>query len=135
MFEKFKFSSGQIQRYFKSALRDFKIASRSKVPEVVFRFCYDAILKGAITVCAKNSLRVKARKGHHYELVNKLSQLLGDRDIGVIGNQMRSKRNWDLYGGGAAVSEKEAKEYLEWTKSILQKVDEHLSGKNQKRLV
>ena len=31
---------------------------------------------------------------------------------------MRSKRNWDLYGGGALISAKEAKSYVKWVKNV-----------------
>lgn len=123
MFEKFNFSKNQIRRYHQSALRDLKIASTSRVPEVTFRFCYDALLKLAIAVCAKNGLRVKARKGHHIELIKKLSFYLKDSEIEILANEMRAKRNWDLYGGGVLISEKEAKDYLRWINKIFQKIE------------
>ena len=116
-------------------MRDFKIASEARVPEVIFRFCYDTLLKAAIAVCAKNGLRVKARKGHHYELINRLAEFIGDDDVNAIGNEMRSKRNWDLYGGGFGVSKKEAREYLRWTKAVVEKVEKYLRNDNQKRLL
>jgi len=127
MFEKFKFTEKQIKNYYKSAVKDFKIAYQSDIPEVTFKFCYDVLLKLAIAVCAKNNLRVKARKGHHIELIKKLSDFLNDRDIMVIGNEMRSKRNWDLYSGGIIISEKEAKEYRKWIKAIILKVKDYLN--------
>lgn len=61
MFEKFRFSRKQIEKYHKSARRDLKIATEADVSEVRFRFCYDALLKMAMAVCAENSLRVKSR--------------------------------------------------------------------------
>jgi hypothetical protein len=121
MFEKFHFSKRQIRKYYQSAIRDLKIASNSKIPEVIFRFSYDALVKLAIAVCAKNGLRVKARKGHHVELIKKLSFYLKDPEIEILANEMRSKRNRDLYDGGILISEKEAKEYLEWVKQTFQK--------------
>jgi hypothetical protein len=45
MFEKFNFSKRQIKKYYQSAIRDLKIASNSKIPEVIFRFFYDALVK------------------------------------------------------------------------------------------
>lgn len=42
MFEHFSFSKEQIEKYLKSAFRDCNIAASSLVPEVSFRFCYDA---------------------------------------------------------------------------------------------
>ena len=50
MFERFKFSRRQTEKYYQSAQRDFQIADNSDVPEVAFRFCYDALLKMAIAV-------------------------------------------------------------------------------------
>jgi hypothetical protein len=121
MFEKFHFSKRQIRKYYQSAIRDLKIGLDSKIPEIIFRFSYDALIKLAIAVCAKNGLRVKARKGHHIELIKKLSFYLKDPEIEILANEMRSKRNRDLYDGGILVSEKEAKEYLEWVKRTFQK--------------
>ena len=121
MFEKFRFSRKQIEKYHKSAIRDLKIAAEADVPEVRFRFCYDALLKLAMAVCAENSLRVKSRRGHHIELIKKLALFLKDPEIEILADEMRSKRNWDLYGGGIAISQKEAKEYLNWTKKIFLK--------------
>ncbi|MCX6763197.1 MAG: hypothetical protein NTZ97_00470 [Candidatus Moranbacteria bacterium] len=130
-FEKFNFSQKQISQYYDSAVRDFKIASESDVPEVSFRFCYDAILKLAIAVCARNGLRVKSKRGHHIELIHKLSEMINYPEIEVIGNEMRSKRNFDLYGGGTLISKKEAKSYIEWTRDIFKKVDEYLHNKSR----
>ena len=58
MFEKFKFTGGQIGNYRRSAERDLAIARKSEVSEVVFRFAYDALLKLAIAACAQNGLGV-----------------------------------------------------------------------------
>lgn len=132
MFEKFRFSQKQIDIYFRSATRDFKIASNSVIPEVVFKFCYDALIKLAIAICAKNNLRIKARQGHHIELLGKLAVFLEDKDIEIIGNKMRSKRNLDLYGGGVFISNKEAEEYRNWLKKLFKQTDAYLN--KEKRL-
>jgi hypothetical protein len=118
MFERFSFSKKQIEQYLKSAERDLKIALEAKEPEVLFRFAYDALLKLAITLSAENNLRVKAKAGHHQELIEKLATILHNEDISLIGNDMRKKRNAELYNGGNEVSSKEAKEYLAWVKNI-----------------
>lgn len=125
MFERFVFAKNQISKYHSSALRDFKIAKNSSENEVRFRFCYDALLKLSIAVCAKNNLRVKSRQGHHIKLIEKMAEILEDKDINIIGQEMRAKRNWDLYGGGILISEKEAKEYLKWTENIFQEADKY----------
>ncbi len=126
MFRKQEFTDRQVKNYFNSALKDFKIASDSDIPEIIFRFTYDSLLKTAIAVCAKNNLRVKSRAGHHIDLIKKLSEYLRDKDIFVIGNEMRKKRNFDLYSGGAAVSKKESLEYRVWAKKIIAQAEGYL---------
>ncbi len=123
MFENFQFTESQINDYFQSALHNLAIAKKDYEPEVVFKFCYEAILKLAIAVCAKNNLRVKARQGHHIELIQKLSEFMNDKEIEIIGEEMRSKRNRDLYNGGVLISEKEAGDYLLWAEKIFQEVN------------
>lgn len=54
-FEKFTFTPRQINKYYQAALNDLKIAAESNLPEVSFRFGYDALLKLAIALCADNS--------------------------------------------------------------------------------
>lgn len=128
MFERFSFSKRQIKNYLQSALRDFSIASASDIPEVSFRFCYDALLKLSIAVCAANNLRVKSRQGHHIELIKKFSFYLNDPEIEIIINDMRAKRNWDLYGGGILISKKDADGCLAWTKGIVKKVTRYMEN-------
>lgn len=124
MFEKFSFSVRQIKKYHQTAIKDLRIAKNTNDADVKFRFSYDALLKLSIAICAKNGLRVKARKGHHIELLRKLSTILKDKDINIIGDEMRSKRNFDLYSGGILISKKEAKEYYKWTENIFKLSDD-----------
>jgi len=132
MFERFKFTADQVTNYRRSAERDLTIARKSDISEVAFRFSYDALLKLATAVCACKSLRVKARQGHHIELIRKLSEIIGDSEIEVFGNQMRAKRNWDLYGGGTMISKKEAKEYSDWVTRVFAKAQDFFDDKNQR---
>lgn len=125
MFERFHFTKKQIGTYHKSAIRDLKIASEASVPEVSFRFAYDSLLKLSIVVCAVHGLRVKSKKGHHIELISKLANFLHDTEIEVLANEMRSKRNWDLYGGGVIITPKEAKNYVRWVRLIFQKTEKY----------
>lgn len=131
MFKKQEFTAKQIKKYFDSALKDYKIAKESDVPEIIFKFSYDSLLKIAIAVCANDDLRVKSRAGHHIDLVKKLSEYLGDEDIFAIGNEMRKKRNFDLYGGGVLISKKEALSYKEWLKKIITQAEEYLSARKK----
>lgn len=131
MFEKQKFSDQQIKKYFNSALKDFNIANGSEIPEIIFKFCYDSLLKVAITISAKNNFRVKSRTGHHIELLKKLAEYLDNEDILIVSNEMRKKRNFELYDGGILISEKEALNYREWLKKIIIQAEEYLN-KNQR---
>ncbi|MBU1046120.1 hypothetical protein KJ616_03320 [Patescibacteria group bacterium] len=132
MFERFSFTEKQINQYYKSALRDFLIASKSEIPEVTFRFCYDALIKLSITICAKNNLRVRARAGHHIELIEKLSEFLKNKEIIIVANEMRMKRNKDLYGEGVLISDVDAKDYIKWAKNIFYEGDEYVSKKGRR---
>ncbi|MDD5750846.1 MAG: hypothetical protein PHU56_04385 [Candidatus Pacebacteria bacterium] len=96
----------------------------------MFRFCYDSLIKLAITLCAINGLRVKARQGHHWELIQKMAGYLKDKELEILVNEMRGKRNWDLYGGGVVISNKEAKEYVVFAKEVFRKAESY----SQKRL-
>ncbi len=135
MFEEFSFSEKQVEKYYQAARRDLKIAEEAEISEVAFRFSYDALLKLAIAVCASRGLRVKARKGHHIELVQKLSSFLSDQDIRMVADEMRSKRNRNLYDGGILISKKEASYYLDWTRKIFQKTEEVLKNDGPNRLI
>ena len=126
MFEKFSFTDQQVKRFYLKAIRDFELAKGVKEVEIIFVFTYEAMLKVAIAVCAKNNLRVKARRGHHIELLDKMAEILKDADIGQISNGMRSKRNRGLYSAGDMVSRKEAEYYHRFVKQILKKADTYL---------
>jgi hypothetical protein len=56
-------------------------------------------------------------------LIKRLSIYLDDTEIEVLANEMRSKRNRDLYGGGAFISQKEIQEYIQWIKKIFERAD------------
>lgn len=126
MFEKFSFTDQQVKRFYLKAIRDFELAKGVKEVEIIFVFTYEAMLKVAIAVCAKNNLRVKARRGHHIELLDKMAEILKDADIGQISNGMRSKRNRGLYSAGDMVSRKEAEYYRKFVEQILKKADTYL---------
>lgn len=118
-FEKKKFEEKTIKKYFTGAERDFKIARENKHPEVVFKFSYDCLIKIGITFIASQGYRIKSRTGHHIKILEKFSQILDNKEIELMGGAMRKKRNFDLYEGGAIISEKEAKEYLDFVKTVM----------------
>lgn len=120
-FQKLSFPGQQIQQFLRSARHDLKIAEGSDVPDVIFKFGYDALIKLGIALIAKKGYKVRSTAGHHVKILEKLSQLLKDEDIIVLGNKMRQERNVNLYGGGIFVGEKDSLEYLAFIKSIFKK--------------
>lgn len=120
-FGKQVFTKAQVARLFRSAEKNLATAARNEEAEVTFVFTYNAIIKIAIAVCAANGLRIKSQQGHHIELLKKPSEFLHDGDVELIGNEMRTKRNWDFYGEGIIISKKEAAEYLRWGYTVLEK--------------
>lgn len=127
-FEKKKFSQRILSRYFNNALKDLQVAIKDKRPEVIFTFSYNALIKIGITLIALCGYRVKSRRGHHIKILEKLSQILGDKDIEIVGERMRKKRNLDLYEGGIIISQKEAKDYLDFVKGTIKKAEKYLKS-------
>src|SRR5258706_11340836 len=103
-FQRFSFTKEQLDAYLKSSQRDFNIAQESDVAEVVFKFAYDAMLKLAIFLAAKKGYKTRSVPGHHIKLLEKLAEILNQDDIVVVAEEMRQKRNLDLYQGGFYIS-------------------------------
>jgi len=120
-FQKLEFKEGQIKQFLKSALHDFKIAEASDIPDVIFKFSYDALIKLGITLIAQKGYKIRSTAGHHIKILEKLSQLLKDEDILVLGNKMRQERNINLYDGGLFVGEKDNLAYIKFVKSAFKK--------------
>jgi len=120
-FQKLTFQEKQIDQFLLSAQHDLKIAEESNVPDVVFKFGYDALIKLSIALIARKGYKVRSKAGHHVKILEKLSQLLKDEDVLVFGNKMRQERNVNLYDGGFFVGEKDSLEYLEFVKSTFKK--------------
>jgi len=120
-FQKLVFQEKQIDQFLTSALHDLKIAEESDIPDVVFKFSYDALIKLGIILVARKGYKVRSTTGHHVKILEKLSQILKDEDILVLGNKMRQERNVNLYDGGFFVGEKDSLEYLEFVKSAFKK--------------
>lgn len=120
-FQKLSFKEEQIRQFAKSALHDLKIAETSDIPDVIFKFSYDALIKLGIALIAKEGHKVRSAAGHHVKILEKLSQMLKEEDILVLGNKMRQERNSNLYDGRFFVGEKDSSEYLDFVKSIFKK--------------
>jgi len=122
-FQKLAFKEEQIDQFVKSALHDLKIAASADIPDVVFKFSYDALIKLGIVLIAKKGHKVRSTTGHHIKILEKLSQILKEEDILVLGNKMRQERNVNLYDGGFFVGDKDSREYLDFIKNIFKKAD------------
>jgi len=122
-FQKLAFKEEQIEQFLKSALHDLKIAEESEIPDVIFKFSYDALIKLGITLIAQKGYKIRSTIGHHVKILEKLSQVLKEEDILVLGNKMRQERNVNLYDGGFFVGEKDAREYLKFVKSAFKKAE------------
>ncbi len=88
-FQKLAFKNEQIEQFLKSALHDLKIAETSDIADVIFKFSYDAFIKLGITLIAKKGYKIRSTTGHHVKILEKLSQILKEEDILVLGNKMR----------------------------------------------
>src|SRR3989338_5127652 len=110
-FQPADFSKAQISRFIGSAERDLIIAENSDISEVKFKFSYDAMIKICIALIAKKGYRVRGKMGQHVKIIEKITEIIGDKDIAVWANKMRQERNLDLYSGGEEISEKESAEY------------------------
>ncbi len=122
-FQKLAFKNEQIEQFLKSALHDLRIAETSNIPDVIFKFSYDALIKLGISLIAKKGYKIRSTTGHHVKILEKLSQILKEEDILVLGNKMRQERNFNLYDGGFFVGEKDSREYLDFVKSVFKKAD------------
>jgi len=85
-FQKLSFTHQQLKQYFQIAVDDLAIANNHKEVAVIFRFSYDAFIKLGIALIGKRGFKVRSVVGHHVKIIEKLSQLLGNKDIEVYGN-------------------------------------------------
>ncbi|MFC1806807.1 hypothetical protein ACFL0T_00365 [Candidatus Omnitrophota bacterium] len=122
-FQKLKFEKKQLEQFLKSAVHDLDIAKSSDIPDVVFKFSYDALIKLGIALIAKKGYKIRSKSGHHIKILEKLSQIIKDEDILVLGNKMRRERNFNLYDGGFFVGEKDSRAYLGFVKGLFKQAD------------
>lgn len=127
-FEKFNFTEKQISNYFNSAEKNLQIAENVKIPEVIFKFSYDSLIKIGITVISRNGFKIKNKLGHHIKILEALGTILKDEDVEIIGNLMRKQRNLDLYGEGTIITHKQSLEHLEFIRRIFKKAKNYLEG-------
>lgn len=125
-FEKFTFTNEQIRKFYNSAKENLKIAGSTSIPEVIFKFSYDSLIKIGMALIASKGHRIKSREGHHIKILQSISDILNDKDIERIGNVMRRQRNMDLYEGGTFLTEKQTKEYRQFVKEVFEKAKSHL---------
>jgi hypothetical protein len=120
-FKKMSFEKSQLEKYLMAVRRDTAIAAKSDIPEVKFTFSYSALIKLGIILIAREGYKVRSVPGHHSKIIEKLGEILKNEDVVVVGNRMRNIRNFEFYEGGIAVSRKEAKEYFDFVKNLLDK--------------
>lgn len=127
-FQKINFKPDEIDRYLKNALHDLEIAEKDSFVEVKFTYSYQALVKTGITLLAKvQKVKVRSIPGHHVKILEKMSEILEEEDVLIIGNAMRMKRNADLYGGGELIGEKEADDYFKFVQKVVAKAKKLIS--------
>lgn len=125
-FEKKEFEERTIFKYFANAVKDFQLSLKYKEPEIIFNFSYSALIKVGIALIASCGYRIRSKRGHHIKILEKLSQILNNKNIEIIGEKMRKKRNLNLYDGGIIIDLKETNQYLNFVKKIINKADRYL---------
>ena len=118
-FQKFTFSPRQLNAYADSARHQLKIAESSQMPEVMFEFSYNALIKFGICLLAEKGYKIRSVAGHHIRILEKMSKILNNEDVLIFGNRMRQERNFNLYDEGRLVSHKEAKEFFDFVSELI----------------
>jgi len=111
-FKEFNFSKNQVDKFMEAASKDLEIAKGNDCPEVRFQFSYNSLIKIGIALVACYNRKVSSRVGHHQKILEKMEEILKDKDIFTHGDKMRKTRNKDLYDGGMMISFKQAESYL-----------------------
>lgn len=133
-FRRIKFSPEEIERYLLNARRDLEIAQRDKFAEVKFTYAYQSVIKSGIAlIAAVGSVKIRSVPGHHVKIIEKMSEVLGDDEILVFANQMRMKRNVDLYSGGTLISKTDAQAYIEFAEVVWDRVSTTVKSRASER--
>ena len=132
-FRKVEFTEEEIRSFFEGARYDLEIAQKDPFPAVQFTYSFQALIKAGIALIAREGgVKVRSVPGHHAKILEKMSEILNDPKISKVGDAMRVKRNTGFYGGGSPIGEKEAKDYVGFAESVIQKVEEAIreGGRN-----
>ena len=122
-FQPLKFTPRQLANYLSSAKRDLTIASQTKVPEVIFQFSYNALIKYGLYLIAGHGHRVRSAVGHHIKTIEKMAEITKNEEILLVGNQMRKSRNAGFYEGEELITEADARHYLTFVEKVIGKGD------------
>jgi hypothetical protein len=121
-FREFSPTPEEIERYLANARRDLDIAEKDGFIEVRFTYAYQSFIKAGIAlIAAIGSAKVRPVPGHHVKIIEKMSEVLDDDEILAIGNQMRMKRNTDMYSGGTMISETDADAFVKFASTVLER--------------
>jgi len=131
LFQKKDFTKNDLDKLLANSSRDLHIAKKSRIPEVIFKFSYDAFLKACITIIAFQGYRAMSKRGHHKAIISATKIVLGKqfRDMLDYCDTMRRRRNIDLYGGGVLVSLSESKQFLEVVLMVHAEIKKRVSSK------
>ena len=119
-FQKIKFSKKQLADFFSSAENNLKNAQKTDIPEVIFLLCYNSVIKLGIYLIAKKGYKVRSIPGHHYQILKSLGEITHLYNETNYLQDVRQKRNIDLYEGGAIMTQKESDDLLKITKKIFE---------------
>lgn len=126
-FQKFHFEKEQIEKYLHSADNSLIIAYKTDIPEVIFKFGYEAFIKAGMALIASKGYKVRSIPGHHVAIIEAMGEILGDPALTEEGNEMRRFRNLDLYTGGEIITEAMAKNTLNNAAYVLMEIRKVLS--------
>jgi len=131
LFQKKDFTKNDLDKLLANSSRDLHIAKKSRIPEVIFKFSYDAFLKACITIIAFQGYRAMSKRGHHKAIISATKKILGKqfRDMVDYCDTMRRRRNIDLYGGGVLVSLSESKQFLRVVSRVHAEIKKRVSSK------
>ena len=121
-FQKFSYTENQIKQYFKNAKKDLDAAKKLTDPDIMYRICYDAIIKLGIATLAKHRYKIRSIPGHHVKILEKLDEIGKLKEEINFLQYVRRKRNIDLYDGGVTFTKTESTNLLKITEKVFQQL-------------